>query len=546
MHMNYQRTFNSIFTRQLILGLCLVIFGVAAIYYTLAQFLREDMGTVVEAQQLALATYVARDIDNKVVQRQALLDRLAASLPPELLERPDELRSWLKERFEYQPLFSVGLFVTNAQGIPIADYPVWPERGTINYADRDYFQAGLAGRSIVGRPVIGRAAKEPVLPMGAPIKNKAGEVKAVLVGVTAFSTPGFLDTLLKSRIGETTGGFLLISPQDKLFLAASQPDMVLKPTPPPGVNPLHDKAMAGYRGTGVTVNAKGVEEVSAMVTVPSTNWFVVARLPSKEAFVTVTRTKYFLVKSAIVIILLFAILSSIGLYFVFRPLFVAATRADRMTHGELPLEPLPVVRNDEVGHLISAFNRLLSKLNDNRAELAHLAHHDGLTGLPNRALLSDRLHQVLAQAQRRNTQAGLLFMDLDGFKHINDTLGHEAGDEVLRQVSKRFSRIVRGVDTLARVGGDEFVLLLSDLADNAEEAAGIVADKCIDALKAPFLVSGKPCMVGVSIGIALGNGKTSADTLLLTADHAMYAAKKAGRGRYVTQKLNRTTVPTAP
>lgn len=535
--MNYQRAFNSIFTRQLILGLCLVIFGVVAMHYTLTRFLREDMGAVVEAQQLALATYVARDIDNKIVQRHELLDRLAASLPPELLEQPDALQAWLKERFEYQPLFSVGLFVANAQGTPIADYPAWPGRLNISYADRDYFQAAMAGQSTVGRAVIGRVAKEPVLPMGAPIRNKTGEVKAVLVGVTAFSTAGFLDALLKSRIGQTTGGFLLISPQDKLFLASSQPDMVLKPTPPPGVNLLHDKAMAGYRGTGVTVNAKGVEEVSAMVTVPSTGWFVVARLPSKEAFVTVARTQDFLLKSTVLIIVVFALLSSIGMYLLFRPLFVAAARADRMTQGTAPLEPLPVVRDDEVGHLISAFNRLLQKLHENQAELAHLAHHDGLTGLPNRALLSDRLHQVLAQAQRRGTGVGLLFLDLDGFKHVNDTLGHEAGDEVLRQVAQRFSNIVRDADTLARVGGDEFVLLLNDLADNAEEAAGTVANKCIGALKAPFLVSGKSCTVGVSIGIALGNGKTPADTLLLTADDAMYDAKKTGRGRYVVKKL---------
>lgn len=536
MPLNFRRTFNSVFTRQLMLGLCLVIFGIAAIYYTLAQFLREDMSTVVKAQQLALATYVARDIDNKIVQRQALLNSLAASLPPELMDKPEALRAWLKERFEYQPLFSVGLFVANAHGIPIADYPVWPERISISYADRDYFQAAMAGRSTVGSPVVGRAAREPVLPISAPIKNRDGTVNGVLVGVTAFSTPGFLDTLMYSRIGETTGGFLLISPKDKLFLAASQPDMVLKSTPPPGVNALHDKAMAGYRGTGITVNAKGVEEVSAMVTVPSTDWFVVARLPSREAFVTVARTKAFLIKSAVAIILLFAVLSSIGLYFMFRPLFVAAARADRMTQGDLPLEPLPVARDDEVGHLISAFNRLLHKLNENRAELAYLAHHDGLTGLPNRVLLSDRLQQLLAQAQRRNTRVGLLFMDLDGFKDINDSLGHEAGDEVLRQVAQRLGKIVRDADSLARVGGDEFVLLLSDLGDNAETAAGIVADKCIAAIKAPFMLSGKPCALGVSIGIALGDGGSSADTLLLSADHAMYDAKKSGRGRYVIRK----------
>jgi diguanylate cyclase len=534
--MNLRRALDSIFTRLMLLALCLVVFGAVVRYYALTGFLQKDLSVVVESQQLALASYVAGDVNDKVVQRQALLEHLAAALPIDLLHQPDQLRAWLKERYEHQPLYSVGLFVANTSGSAIADYPVLPERVSINYADRDYFAAGLAGKSFVGRPVIGRAAKEPVLPFFTPVKNDRGEVKAVLVGIAALADPGFLSSLLQSRIGGTTGGFLLISPQDKLFVASSQPEMVLQPTPPPGVNVLHDKAMSGYRGTGVTVNAKGIEEVSAMVSVPSTGWFVVARVPTSEAFATLARMKQFLFKGAVLTILVFALLTSIGLYFVFRPLFRAAAHADRMSLGELPPEPIPVVRNDEVGHLIAAFNRLLFKLNSNQAELARMAHHDTLTGLPNRALLSDRLHQLLAQAQRKKTRVGLLFMDLDGFKDINDTLGHKGGDEVLRDVARRLSKIVREADTLARVGGDEFVLLLSDLGDNAGEVAGIVAEKCIDALSNPFSISGTTCHVGVSIGIALGDGNSVADALLLNADHAMYAAKKAGRGKYMTHK----------
>lgn len=537
MIINFRRIFDSIVTRLLLLGLCLVVLGTVARYYALTDFLHKDLSAVVESQQLALATYVARDVDDKIVQRRELLECLAASLPLGLLERPDRLRAWLKERYEYQPLFSTGLFVVDANGTALADYPVLPDRVNTSYLDRDYIQAGLAGGSFVGRPVIGRAAKEPVLPMAAPVRNGKGEVKAVLAGITELAAPGFLNSLMQGRIGGTTGGFLLISPRDNLFVASSRPDMVLKPVPPPGVNLLHDRAMAGYRGTGITVNAFGIEEVSAMVSVPSTGWFVVARLPTSEAFATVARMKSFLLKGAGLTLLFFAVFVSIGLYFVFRHLFRAAEHADRMTLGEQPLEPLPVVRNDEVGHLIAAFNRLLVKLNGNQAELARIAHHDTLTGLPNRALLTDRLHQVLAQAQRKKTRVGLLFLDLDGFKHINDTLGHKAGDEVLCKVANRFAKIVREADTLARVGGDEFVLLLSDLGDNAEEAAGIVAVKCINALQNPFSISGTTCGVGVSIGIALGSGSSSSDALLLAADHAMYDAKKAGRGQYVTRRL---------
>lgn len=537
MRISPRRIFDSIVTRLLLLALCLVILGTVVRYYALTDFLRKDLSTVVESQQLALATYVANDINDKIVQRQSLLEHLAASLPIGLIGQPDRLRAWLRERYEFQPLFSAGLFVVNLDGIALADYPVLPDRVNSNYGDRDYIQTGLKGESFIGRAVIGRAPKEPVLPIAVPIKNEKSEVKAVLVGVTALAAPGFLNSLLQSRIGGTTGGFLLISPRDKLFIASSQPEMVLKPTPPAGVNALHDRAMAGFRGTGITVNANGIEEVSAMISVPSTDWFVVARVPTSEAFATVTRTQQFLIKGAALTLLSFAILASIGLYFVFRHLFRAAAHADRMTLGELPLEPLPVTRDDEAGHLISAFNRLLVKLNDNQAALARIALYDTLTGLPNRALLYERMLQLLAQAKRKETKVALLFMDLDGFKHINDTLGHQAGDEALHQVANRFSKIVRQADTLARVGGDEFVLVLNDLGNNAEEAAVTVAVKCIDALKTPFSISGTACMAGVSIGIVMGNGIISPDTLLLSADQAMYEAKKAGRGRYVISRV---------
>jgi diguanylate cyclase (GGDEF)-like protein len=535
--LNLPRIINSVVTRLLVLALCIVIVGAVVRYYVLTNFLREDLSSVVEGQQLALASYVAHDIDNKIVQRQQLLERLAAALPLDLLAQPERLRAWLKEHYEYQTLFSTDVFVVNATGHVLAHYPeptVW-ENG--DEADRDYIRAGLAGRSFVGRPVVDNATKSPMLPMSAPIRNASGEVKAVLVGVTVLTAPGFLDSLFHKPVSDAAGGFRLVFPESQLFVESSNLDRGLTPVPLLGEHALHDQAMAGFRGTGVTVNAEGVEEVSATVSVPSTGWFIVAHLPSSEAFATVYRTQHFLIRGAAFSILLFGAISTIGLYFVFRHLFQAAAQADRMTRGELPHAPLPVIRNDEVGHLISAFNRLLIKLNDKQTELKHIAHHDALTGLPNRHHLSVRLRQVLSLAQRRTVRVGLLFMDLDGFKHINDTLGHEAGDEVLRQVAKRFSSVVRKTDTLARIGGDEFVVLLSDLGENAEDTVSAVATQCIDALSTPFFISGTVCSVGVSIGIALGDGGSSADMLLLAADRVMYQAKKTGRGRYVTYKL---------
>ncbi|WP_213939373.1 diguanylate cyclase [Pseudomonas sp. dw_612] len=532
--LDFTRISSSIVTRLLLLALCIVIFGAVVRYFVLTNFLREDLSAVVEGQQLTLATYVARDIDYKIVQRQLLLDRLADTVPVDLLTRPEPLQAWLKAHYDYQALFTADLAIVSPQGRPLANYP---QSMNTDYAERDYVKAGLAGRSFIGQPEVDRATQDPVLPMSSPIKNAAGDVQAVLVGVSVLGTTGLLDALLQSRVGDATGDFLLVFPESHLFVESSSRDVQLKPTSPPGVNALHDRAIAGFRGTGLTLNSKGVEEVAAIAAVPSAGWYIVARLPTSEAFATVTRTQHFLIKGAFLSIIFFATFASIGLYFVFRHLFRAAEQADRMTRDELPHAPLAVIRNDEVGHLISAFNRLLLKLNDKQDELKKIAHHDTLTGLTNRHHLSGKLRQVLAQARRTDTQVGLLFMDLDGFKHINDSLGHEAGDEVLRQVARRFSSVVRENDTLARIGGDEFVVLLSDLGSHAEETLGTVATHCIESLSAPFFISGTVCIVGVSIGIALGNGQSSADTLLLAADRVMYQAKKTGRGRYVTYKL---------
>ncbi len=530
--MKLRQLSHSIVLRILFLGFAIVLIGTLARYFILSQFLREDLDKVVASQQQALASYVARDVDSKIVERRDLLQRLAVSLPRQLLGQPRQLRAWLQERHELHPLFNQGLLLVDPRGAILADFPERPLQARINLAEREYVQVALAGETSLGRPAPDWLDREPVLPMAAPVRDEQGRVQAALVGLTPLATPGFLNLLLQSRIGRS-GGFLLISPRDRVFVAATEPELVLKPTPPTGVNPLHDRAMAGFRGTGITTNAKGVEEAVAIVSVPSAEWFVVARLPTAEAFEPVTRVQQYILRNSVVVSLAFLVLASLGLAHVFRPLRRTAEHADRMTRGECPLEPLPVLRNDEVGHLTAAFNRLLRKLSESQAALAQAAHHDALTGLPNRMLLADRLSQARVLAQRKGSRIALLFLDLDGFKPINDSLGHEAGDEVLRLVAGRLSGCVRASDTLARVGGDEFVILMGDLDSQAEQAAARVAAKCIEALAEPFPVQGESCRLGVSIGIALGDGEGAANTLLLQADQAMYRAKESGRGRYV-------------
>jgi len=162
--------------------------------------------------------------------------------------------------------------------------------------------------------------------------------------------------------------------------------------------------------------------------------------------------------------------------------------------------------------------------------LWHLANHDQLTGLPNRSLLLDRLDQTLHRHQREHHGVAILLGDLDGFKEVNDELGHLAGDEVLVQVARRISASVRATDTACRYGGDAFLVLCEGFDEPTEVEA--VATRIIEAVRAPMMVASVPIEVGITFGIALADDAPSARTLLARADDAMYRAKAAGKGGY--------------
>jgi diguanylate cyclase (GGDEF)-like protein len=533
--MTLTRFTNSLATRIIVIGLGALMLANGLRYFVLTQYLREDITAVMATQQLTLANYVAREVDLKVQERQNMLMEMAASLPQELLKRPDELQRWLALRNQHQPLFSQGLFICDANGKLLAGSTPSKDCSWAQPGETDLVRTAAGAGLTIGRPLGDSISQQPVLPMALPVKDASGTVRAVLVGVTALATPGFLSFTDQDRIGKL-GGLLLVSPRDQLFIASTMPGMALTPTPKTGTNLLHDRAMQGYRGSGTTVNAFGVEEISAIASVPSTGWFVVARLPTVEALAVVSRTQHFVAVNSVLVVGCFLLVAGYTLYLVFKPLLQAAQQADRMTRGEAPLEPLTVVRQDEVGHLTEAFNRLLAKLRASQSEMVHMAHHDVLTGLPNRALLADRLSQALARADRHGTRVAFLGIDLDHFKPINDQLGHEAGDQALVEIARRLGATVRDSDTLARIGGDEFVLLLADLDIDpkaAEASAKAVANKCLEAISSPLNIASQTRTVGASIGIAMGAGTVSPHALQLAADSAMYQAKKAGGHRFM-------------
>lgn len=332
--------------------------------------------------------------------------------------------------------------------------------------------------------------------MSMAVRDQHGRVVAALAGMARLNMPGFLDRLQPARLS-TNSSILLASPTDQLFVSASDTAMVLQATPAPGTNLLHDKAMAGYRGTGTTINAENMEQLSAIVSVPSAGWFVVAQIPTSDVFQlihTLTRRVFWKGTPIIVLVMIAALL--LLLPRILRPLKDSANLMREMADGKRKLAPLPIPRQDEVGNLVAGFNYLVLRLREKEAalkssekRLEFIAHHDALTGLHTRSLLENRMQQEFSRAKRRGANFAVLFCDLDNFKPVNDQFRHAAGDAVLLQVAERCSAGRRQTDTVARIGGDEFIILLNDLK-NPRQSARIVAQQLLEQIKEPFEFDG--------------------------------------------------------
>ncbi len=225
---------------------------------------------------------------------------------------------------------------------------------------------------------------------------------------------------------------------------------------------------------------------------------------------------------------------------------VAFTPMDSSTGNSFLAEAHDITEhNRAVGNLRESIESLEARVNERTAslqseiatrrkaetQLRYSATHDALTGLPNRVLLRDRLDNAVAGAERHKNIAAFMFIDLDGFKVVNDTLGHDAGDELLVWVAGLLKECIRATDTVARIGGDEFAVVVTDADDR--ESASFVAEKIIKRLADTVQIAGAPVSIGASIGIALcPEDSNVADDLMRQADAAMYQVKKSGKNSF--------------
>ena len=521
------------------------IWGLAVVVATVMQ---SDLEKMVAQQLSVTLDYVADDIDQSVLNHFNELNKLAARITPQLQADPAKVQQVLEQSELAAAYFPEGIVCSDRQGIIFADRPLFPGRRGASLEDRAYFREIMAGaRQAISHPLVGRFVQRPAVILAVPLKDAQGLPGGMLVGTLLLSDPDLFSHLEKLKLGKT-GYFNVVSPKDRLIVSATDRKRILSTISPKGVRPLLDRRFdEGFEDMGISVNSRGLEVLTLSRAIPSAGWIVVVAIETREAFAPISTLKREIYFGAMLISLLVAVFLYLVLKRQLAPLADAAMAMQRMSEGVEPLTTIPVKREDEIGQLVENFNRLVLERRgldeDLRREVAerkmaddeirNLAYHDALTRLPNRRLLFDRLQHAIAASSRSGRYCALLFIDLDNFKSLNDTLGHDAGDLLLQEVSRRLATCLREGDTAARLGGDEFVVLLENLSENAQEAATqaeTTGEKIHGALNQTYQLANHEYNGTPSIGVTLfTDHQDTVDELLKRADLAMYHAKSAGR-----------------
>ena len=378
---------------------------------------------------------------------------------------------------------------------------------------------------VLGDPLYLPALDTWLLPMWISMR---GPIGGQPVGLTAYLDLAALRQALRAAATAESGGIWLLNAQGSPLLSDK---------PPRDVSGLAELLGRSPRAGGGSILVAAFERndgtpmLGAIGSAELPPWVVVAAVSREEAYAPLTRMQRFLglwlaLGLAVATAGALVLANRIG-----RPVREMADVTDQVGRGNFQVRVRERNRRDEIGILGNRLNRMIVGLADSHRQLDRLARHDPLTGLPNRRSVLAHLQGALADAQRSGSQVALLFLDLDRFKNVNDSLGHAVGDRLLAAAAQRLRACLPEEDLAARLGGDEFLVVLRGIADR--EAASVIAARLIETFAVPFQIMDYELYVGGTIGIAMApeDGCEVAE-LIGRSDMAMYWAKEQGRGHY--------------
>jgi diguanylate cyclase (GGDEF)-like protein/PAS domain S-box-containing protein len=606
-------------------------------------------------EQFVLASTLADNIDDKIRQSQTLLTQVAAQVPPQALQNPQLAQDFLDQKSNLKTFFTNGILLIDARGRIVAESPYLPGRRGRDVSSLEVFKVVSETRQpYISKPFASvRAMGRPAITMALPLFNAQGEMVGRLHGSIELLGRNFLSDLNDFKLGQT--GYVSLFTKDRIFISNRNPLRILQPIVLPGLNPLVDRAVAGFEGSDTTVTSRGEEVVSSFKHLNTVPWILSMNLPVSEATEPLQQARDVLLLAiaagtAVVVVLIWLVMRR-----ALAPLDALTQHVRELQHKQGEARQLRLPVSGEIGALVQTFNTMVRAQDEQRQHLQesetrfrslaemstdwyweqdtryrfslmsrgldktgvdtylgwtrwempivgvsdaqwaehramldrhepfrnfiyqvramngelrtfsvsgvpmfdaqgvftgyrgigsditdrqsaeqrieYLAYHDTLTGLPNRLLVQDRFEQAMAQAERSHSKVALVYLDLDNFKSINDTLGHAAGDEFLKEVARRLRSCVRDSDTISRQGGDEFLLVLRDLPDS--EVVLAIVMKIMERLQEPLRIDNQDLASSASLGVALApDDGRDFETLRKKADLAMYRSKEAGRNTY--------------
>jgi len=476
-------SWRSLRTKTIVVTLAIFVAGIWSLTFYASRNLRSDMVRLLGEQQFSTATLVADRVNHEFEDRVSALEEVAYQASDAMWAGPEAMQAHLDRWKDIESKFNGGTFVTGLDGIAIAAVPRGLGRVGVNYSDRDYLRTVLReGRPVIGDPLVGRTLKVPIIVVAVPVRDAQGRVAGMLAGVINMEKNNFLDEIATGQYGHT-GGYLLVVPRLRLVATATDKNRVMEALPPPGKIALIDRFIDGYEGFGVTVNQHGQEMLASAKRIPVAGWYVAALLPTDEAFSPIREMERRIVLATVVLTLLAGSLIWIFLKRQVAPLIEATEALGNFSTASGEEKPLPVVRNDEIGQLVTAFNTLLQNLGQRKTLLRQILDTSSvaifLVDLEGRLTLANRrMHEMFGYPD--DALIGRPYVDLV----------HPSEREIGRErMLKLLSSEITAVDTDRRYWRSDGSLFWGHLngrslfdANNVRQGlVGVIAD--IDARK---------------------------------------------------------------
>jgi len=494
-----------------------------------------QMRVVVGDQQQALLTSVAAFIDQDLNAKRMLLSGLAEQLTEETLEDPRRLQDFLERRGTLRDTFA-NVVMFDAAGNLVASLNDRRTINSINVATRDYFRATVAAHEgVLSQPLTSQLSGKPAVLLTEPVYDHTGKLAYILAGDIDLQQPSFQGQINALKPGNT--GYLFIVTTEGLIVQHPDASRLLGNVRDAGArgregaSPSMLDALAGIEGWAIGASRDGAPALLSYKKLRTANWIIGSAYPLGEAFTPLIDMRFKSLVASAVVAVLAGLIGWLTVLRLLRPFGALRQHVARLSAGGNDISVFNVDRQDEFGDLSRAFYGLSQQRAAAEAALEAQARTDPLTGLHNRRMFEETFDAAIARARRTHTSLALAYLDIDHFKRINDTLGHGMGDKVLVEFARRLKEAVRATDTVARLAGDEFVVIFENLHDPA--LPQVMGEKILAAMQPDFALGDAFVTVSTSVGIAMGSAQgATMEHFLGSADAALYAAKEAGRGRF--------------